>query len=208
MVSIQAKRSIMLCFSDKTSIDGHRVRFVLAEKGIQHEVELIDPDNPPEDLVAINPYYALPTLIDRDLVLYDPQVIIEYLDERFPHPPLMPVDPISRAKARLAIQRILIDTYSYLPDLADGSDRKASRAKKGLRDSLIASTELFAYKPYFMSDDFSVMDATMAPLLWRLPYFGIELPAQSKVIEEYGERIFSRAGFQESLTEEEREMRD
>lgn len=208
MVSIQAKRSIMLCFSDKTSIDGHRVRFVLAEKGIQHEVELIDANNPPEDLVAINPYYSLPTLIDRDLVLYDPQVIIEYLDERFPHPPLMPVDPISRAKARLTIQRILIDTYVYLADLADGSDRKVSKAKKGLRDSLIASTELFAYKPYFMSDDFSVMDATMAPLLWRLPYFGIDLPSQCKVIEEYGERIFSRPGFQESLTEEEREMRD
>lgn len=208
MVSILAKRSIMICFSDNTSIDGHRVRFVLAEKGIQYEVELIDPSNPPEELLTINPYYSLPTLVDRELVLYDPQVIIEYLDERFPHPPLMPVDPISRAKARLAIQRILTDTYVYLPDLADSSERKVFKARKGLRDALVASTELFAYKPFFLSDEFSIMDATIAPLLWRLPFYGIDLPPQSRAIEEYAARIFARPGFRLSLTEEEREMRN
>jgi RNA polymerase-associated protein len=207
MVSIATKRSVMICFSEPTAIDGHRVRFVLAEKGIQHEIELIDAANPPEELLALNPYFSLPTLLDRDLVLYDPQVIIEYLDERFPHPPLMPVDPVSRAHARLTVQRIISDLYCFIPELEDSSDRKASKARKGLRDVLTSSVELFTLKRFFLQDEFSVMDATIAPLLWRLPSYGVELPPQARPIEEYAARIFSRPGFQASLTEDERELR-
>lgn len=207
MVSIATKRSVMICFSESTSINGHRVRFVLAEKGIQHEVELVDGANPPEELLELNPYFSLPTLLDRDLVLYDPQVIIEYLDERFPHPPLMPVDPVARAHARITVQRIISDLYCFVPELEDSTERKAAKARKGLRDLLVSSIELFTLKRFFLQDEFSVMDATIAPLLWRLPMYGIELPAQARGIDEYAAQIFARPGFQASLTEDEREMR-
>lgn len=207
MAAVTGKRSVMTLFTGPTCIHSHRVRIVLGEKGIGVDVEMTSEEAPSEDLLALNPYGSVPTLIDRDLVLYDPQVMIEYLDERFPHPPLMPVDPVSRAQCRLAVCRILSDLYVFVDDLEHGSDRKISKAKKGLKEALISSADVFASRKFFLSDDFTVMDATIAPLLWRLPKYGIDLPVEGAVIEEYADRVFAREAFQESLSEAEKEIR-
>jgi RNA polymerase-associated protein len=206
MAVIANRRSVMTLFSDATCPQSHRVRMVLAEKGITVEIVNIDTDNLPEDLIDLNPYQSVPTLIDRELVLYDPQVVTEYLDERFPHPPLMPVDPVSRARSRLALYRIDKDWYSLLKELESGNEKAVSKARKALRDSLTSSDEVFGAKPFFLSDDFSLVDATIAPILWRLKHYGIELPAQAKSVTAYAERIFARETFAASLTEEEKEM--
>jgi RNA polymerase-associated protein len=206
MAVIANRRSVMTLFSNAGCPHSHRVRIVLAEKGITVEIVNIDPDNLPEDLIDLNPYQSVPTLIDRELVLYDPQVITEYLDERFPHPPLMPVDPVSRARSRLALYRIQKDWYSLLGDLESGAEKTASKARKTLRDSLASSAEVFAAKPFFLSDDFSLVDATIAPVLWRLKHYRIELPSQASPVMDYAERLFERESFQTSLTEAEREM--
>jgi RNA polymerase-associated protein len=206
MAVIANRRSVMTLFSDASCPQSHRVRMVLAEKGITVEIINIDPGNPPEDLIDLNPYQSVPTLIDRELVLYDPQVITEYLDERFPHPPLMPVDPVSRARSRLALYRIQKDWYSLLDDIESSNDKAAAKARKTLRDSLASSAEVFGAKPYFLSDEFSLVDATIAPILWRLKHYNIELPAQAKAVMDYAERLFKRESFQASLTEAEKEM--
>lgn len=206
MAVIANRRSVMTLFSNASCPHSHRVRMVLAEKGMSVEIVNIDPDNLPEDLIDLSPYQSVPTLIDRELVLYDPQVITEYLDERFPHPPLMPVDPVSRARSRLALYRIQKDWYSLLGDLESGTEKTASKARKTLRDSLASSAEVFAAKPFFLSDDFSLVDATIAPVLWRLKHYRIELPAQARPVLEYAERLFERESFQTSLSEAEREM--
>lgn len=185
----------------------HRTRIVLAEKDITCETVDVDLNKLPEDLAELNPYNTVPTLIDRDLVLYDSRIIIEYLDERFPHPPLMPVDPVSRAKTRIALMRIEQDWYPLVNDILTKSEKLVTKARKELRESLIASTEVFKAKTYFLSEDFSLVDATIAPILWRLPVLGIELPKEAKPVLTYAERIFKRKTFVESLTETEREMR-
>lgn len=149
----------------------------------------------------------MPTLVDRDIALYGTQVIMEYLDERYPHPPLMPVDPVARATVRLALYRIERDWYSLVDDLESGSEKIASKARKILRDSLISSADVFAAKPYFLSDELSLVDCTVMPILWRLPRWGIDLPAQAKAIDAYAKRMFARPSFKLSLTEAEREMR-
>ncbi|MGD2075074.1 MAG: glutathione S-transferase N-terminal domain-containing protein [Gammaproteobacteria bacterium] len=207
MAVIANRRSVMTLFSDSACAQSHRVRMVLAEKGITVEIVNVDPDNLPEDLIDLNPYQSVPTLVDRELVLYDPQVIMEYLDERFPHPPLMPVDPVSRARSRLALYRIEKDWYSLLGEF-DKGEKAAAKARKTLRDSLAASAEVFSAKPFFLSDEFSLVDATIAPVLWRLDYYRIELPAQARPVLQYAERLFKRESFRASLTEAEREMRD
>jgi len=207
MAVIANRRSVMTLFSDSSCPQSHRVRMVLAEKGITVEIVNIDPDNLPEDLIDLNPYQSVPTLIDRELVLYDPQVIMEYLDERFPHPPLMPVDPVSRARSRLALYRIEKDWYSLLDEMNKG-EKAATKARKALRDSLAASAEVFSAKPFFLSDEFSLVDATIVPILWRLKHYRIELPAQAKPVLQYAERIFARDSFRASLTEAERDMQD
>jgi len=207
MAVIANRRSVMTLFSDSSCPQSHRVRMVLAEKGITVEIVNIDPDNLPEDLIDLNPYQSVPTLIDRELVLYDPQVIMEYLDERFPHPPLMPVDPVSRARSRLALYRIEKDWYSLLDEMNKG-EKAATKARKALRDSLAASAEVFSAKPFFLSDEFSLVDATIVPILWRLKHYRIELPAQARPVLQYAERIFARDSFRASLTEAEREMQD
>lgn len=201
------RRSVMMLYSAAESIHCHRVRIVLAEKDITVDIENIDPDNKPEDLLHLNPYNSIPTLIDRDLVLYDSRVISEYLDERFPHPPLMPVDPVSRANSRLALFRIESDWYSLLPELECGDSKRVAKAAKILQDSMIASADVFAVKPYFLSDEFTLVDATLAPLLWRLKLYGVDLPTEAKPVIDYAERLFEREGFQLSLTELERDMR-
>lgn len=192
-------------FSDPQCIHSHRVRLMLAEKGIQVEIESCDPDNKPADLLQLNPNNSLPTLIDRDLVLYDARVIIEYLDERYPHPPFMPIDPVSRARTRLALYRIESDWYSFLPTL-ETKGAAADTARHQLTESLAASSDVFAAMPYFLSEEFSILDATLAPLLWRLNHYGIALPAAAAPVSDYCNRVFERAGFQSSLTDPEREL--
>jgi len=207
MSLIANRRSVMTLFSEATCPYSHRTRMVLAEKGITVDIINLGEEHKPEDLAELNPYGTVPTLVDRDLVIYDSRLIMEYLDERFPHPPLMPVDPVSRAKSRLALYHIDRDWYSLIGDLKK-NDKQATKARKELRDSICSSAEVFAAKPFFLSDDFSLVDCCVAPILWRLPYFGIELPPQARDVQKYADRIFARESFQASLSEKEREMRD
>ncbi len=208
MAVIANRRSVMTLFSRPTDIHSHRTRLVLAEKNINIEIANVPGPELPEDLMDLNPYHTVPTLVDRDLVLYDSRVIIEYLDERFPHPPLMPVDPVMRAQFRLALFRIETDWYSIAEEANDTSDgRLNSKSRKLLRESIMQSAELFSARDYFLSDEFSLVDASIAPILWRLPVYGIELGSQAEAIEEYMKRVFARRSFQQSLTELEQEMR-
>lgn len=207
MTVIANRRSVMTLFSRPTDIHSHRARLVLAEKNINIEITSILGNELPEDLMDLNPYHTVPTLIDRDLTLYDSRVIIEYLDERFPHPPLMPVDPVTRAQFRLALFRIESDWYS-LAEEADVTDGKlSSKSKKMLRESILQSAELFAARPYFLSEEFSLVDCSIAPILWRLPVYGIDLGDEFEAIDAYMQRVFARRSFQQSLTELEQEMR-
>ena len=208
MAVIANRRSVMTLFSKPTCIHSHRTRLVLAEKNINIEIVSVDGPDLPEDLMDLNPYHTVPTLVDRDLVLYDSRVIIEYLDERFPHQPLMPVDPVTRAQFRLALFRIETDWYELAEQFdADGERKLATKSRKMLRESILASVELFAAKQYFLADEFSLVDCSIAPILWRLPVYGIDLGSQSAPIEAYMKRVFERRSFQESLTELEQEMR-
>jgi len=208
-MGVVAKRSSMTFYSDASDHYSHRVRIVLAEKGVAVEIHDVDPDNKPEDLASLNPYNSLPTLVDRDLVLYDANVMMEYLDERFPHPPLLPVYPVARAQSRLWINRIEKDWAELIKTIQWGADKDAEAARKELTESLTAIAPIFAEMPYFMSEDFSLVDCCVAPILWRLPVLGIELPEkQCKPLLSYMERLFERESFQASLSEAEREMRD
>ena len=203
-----SRRAAMTLYSNPSSIQSHRARIVLAEKGIVIDIVNVQGSDLPEDLLDLNPYHTTPTLLDRDLVLYDARVIMEYLDERFPHPPLMPVDPVTRAQFRLALFRIDHDWYSLAAEIVGGLERKpTTRAVKALEESILSSVEIFAAKKFFLSDEFSLVDATIAPILWRLPIFGIKLPAQARPIQRYMDEVFSRPSFQTSLTEFERELR-
>jgi RNA polymerase-associated protein len=206
MAVIANRRSVMTLFSVDTDAYSHRVRIVLAEKGINVDIVDVDPDDRPEDLIDLNPYGSVPTLVDRDLVLYNSQVIMEYLDERFPHPPLMPVDPVSRARNRLMLFRIERDLYGQYDIIMQGTDKAATKARKELRDSLMAISPAFQQKPFFLSDDFTLVDCALAPLLWRLPRIAVELPKQAAPLKQYSERLFARDSFRASLTEAEREM--
>jgi RNA polymerase-associated protein len=197
----------MVLYSDTISPIGHAVRIVLAEKDINVDVNYVTGNNLPEEIIEINPYNTVLTLIDRDLVLYDAQIIMEYLDERFPHPPLMPVDPVTRASNRQIRYRVLRDLYSCVDDITSDNDISAANAKKNLRDNLTAIAAVFAQKPYFMSDEYTLVDCCMAPLLWRLEYFGIKLPASAKPLLKYADRLFEREPFKISLSDQERELR-
>ncbi|HHJ40245.1 MAG: stringent starvation protein A [Methylothermaceae bacteria B42] len=184
----------------------HQVRVVWFEKGIQADIEYIDPANPPEDVIDLNPYGDTPTLIDRELVLFDPKIIMEFLDERFPHPPLHPMEPVARARARMLISRIERDWFSLLNEIEASVDKKAAKVRKLLRERLIAASPIFASKPYFLSEEFSLVDCALAPLMWRLSKIGIELPREAQAIQAYANRIFARDGFQRSLSDIELEM--
>ncbi len=200
-------RSVMTLFSAPDSVYSHRARIVLAEKDIQAEIRTLEGAHESEDLQALNPYGSLPTLVDRDLALYDSRVIVEYLDERFPHPPMMPVDPVSRAHARLALYRVETDWYGLLDELESGDKGRRGKARTALRDSIAAAADVFAARPFFLSDEFSMADAWIAPVLWRLRKWDIRLPREASAVEGYAERIFAREGFRRSLTEAERSLR-
>ena len=206
MAVVANKKSVMTLFSSASDLYSHRVRIVLAEKGINFEVVEVDPANPPEDLMDLNPYGIVPTLVDRDLVLYDAQVIMEYLDERFPHPPLMPVDPVSRAQSRMTLRRIQRDWDSCVDKLEQGENK--AKVAKELCDSLVVISPIFEQKPFFLSDDLSLLDCAVAPILWRLPVYGIEIPLAAKPLINYAERLFELDSFRASLTEQERDIRE
>jgi len=207
MVSVANRRSVMVLYSDAVSPVGHSVRIVLAEKDINVEINYINDEQRPEELNDLNPYNTVLTLIDRDLVLYDAQIIMEYLDERFPHPPLMPVDPVSRASNRQLRFRVFNDLYSLLEDIEGEDENAAANARKSMRDHLTAVAPIFAQKSYFMSDEYSLIDCLMAPLLWRLDSYGVKLPTSARILDKYAESLFERDAFQSSLSEPEREIR-
>lgn len=205
-MAIIARRTVMSLFSDTDDIYSHQVRIVLAEKGVNVEIHTIDTEDVPANLLDVNPYGSTPTLVDRDLVLYHPHIIMEYLDDRFPFPGLLPVSPVSRAEARKMMYRIENDWYSLLKLILRGQPKDAIRARKQLLDSLLAIEPVFADKPYFLSEDFSLLDCCVAPLLWRLSQMKIELPHTATAIDDYMRRVFARESFQTSLTEIEREL--
>ncbi|WP_299797520.1 stringent starvation protein SspA [uncultured Shewanella sp.] len=200
------KRSIMTLYSGADDLYSHQVRIVLAEKGVTVDVLQVDPSEMPEDLIELNPYNTVPTLVDRELVLYNSRIIMEYLDERFPHPPLMPVYPVSRGRTRLMMNRIETDWYTLVDRIRSGD--RADAARKELQESLTAIAPVFSEMPYFMSEEFGLADCYLGPLLWRLPVLGIELDMRTaKEVKAYMTRLFDRESFKASLTEAEREMR-
>ncbi len=206
MANLNTRKSVMTLFSSPTCAMSHSARLVMIEKSVTADIEFYDPNDPPEDLLELNPTGVSPTLIERDLVLYDARIIMEYLDERYPHPPLHQMDPVSRANARMLIKRIDQDWYALLDEILNSGEKKSARAKKMLKESLLSAIPVFAARPYFMSDEFSLIDCALAPLLWRLPSLGIDLPSQADPIKAYAERLFEREAFQASLSNAEREM--
>jgi len=208
-MGVVAKRSSMTFFSDGDDHYSHRVRIVLAEKAVTVDIIDVDSFNKPSELADVNPYNELPALVDRDLVLYEPNVMMEYLDERFPHPPLLPVYPVARAESRLYMYRIQRDWAALADFILTSKDQAAiEKAQKELRESLINVAPIFQEKPYFMSDDFTIVDCCLAPILWRLPILGVEISKeQAEPLFDYMDLIFDRESFKESLSEAEQEMR-
>ena len=208
MAFLGSRRSLMTLYTNKLCPSCHRVRVVLSEKGISADMVEVDPNHPQEDLYELNPYGTVPMLVDRDLVLYESSVILEYLEERFPHPPLMPVYPVSRARSRLMMLRIDRDWYTLAVKIIKGNEAEQKAARRELYDSLLSVAPVFAENPFFLSEEFSLVDCSLAALLWRLPALGIELPkVEAKPIIDYANRLFKRESFVASLSDAEREMR-
>ena len=208
-MGVVTKRSSMIFFSDPQSHYSHRVRIVLAEKGVAVEIIDVDPDNMPEEIADHNPYNSLPTLVDRELALYEPNIMMEYLDERFPHPPLLPVYPVARAQSRLLMHRIQKDWCGCVDTILDGSASAAEieGARKELRESLTATAPIFDEKPFFLNDEFTIVDCLVAPVLWRLGMMKVELKDKaSHSLQKYKDRLFARESFQTSLSDLELEM--
>src|SRR3990167_5056073 len=201
-MAVITKRTVMSLYSDSDDIYSHQVSIVLAEKGVNVDVISVKKEALPDELLAINPYGTVPTLLDRELVLYEARIIMEYLDERFPHPPLLPVYPVARAETRKMLFRIDCDWYALMDQIQCGINVEENR--QTMLDSLVGLEPIFADKEYFLSEDFSLLDCAIAPLLWRLPALGVEIPAESVALNIYMQRVFERASFQASLTEWER----
>jgi len=202
---------MMALYSSENCLNCHRVRFVLAEKGINVEIIHVEQDRAATaDLADLNPYGETPTLVDRDMVLYGTWVVAEYLDERYPHPPLMPVDPVSRSRLRLAMYRMHRDWIEAGEIIeTSGGEKKVANARQQLRDSLIASDDLFGLTPFLLNDELSLVDCALTPLLWRLPSYDIDLDKRSAPnLNKYMDRMFRRDSFQRSLTEVERLLRE
>jgi RNA polymerase-associated protein len=206
MVQSARSRTALTLYTTVDGIQCHRTRLVLAAKGVTYERVLVDPAKPPEDLLDLNPYGTTPTLVDRDLTLYDTAVVCEYLDERYPHPPLMPIDPLSRARLRLAAVRIELDWLPEIEAIRAGG-RPADAARKRLREHLLASLPLFKASKFFLNPEMSLVDCLVAPVVWRLPWLGVDLGREGKPILDYGERLFASQGYARSLTAEEKAMR-
>ncbi len=208
MTTTTRMRNALTLFSAADDVQCHRVRLVLAAKGVSYDYFQVDPNDPPEDLIDLNPYHSVPTLVERDMVLYPATVICEYLDERYPHPPLMPVDPLSRARLRLAMLRIEAEWIPQVSAIQSGTKAQADAARKRLRELLAASVPLFKATKFFVNPEMSLADCAMAPIIWRLDSLGVGLPKDGQVIEDYGNRIFRNPGFVRSLTDQEKRLRD
>ena len=210
-MSFATKRASMTLFSDPRDHYSHRVRMVLCEKGVSVDVVDVDPLQIPENLSEVNAYGTLPTLLDRELVLYKSTVIMEYLDERFPHPPLLPVYPVARAQCRLLMHRIELDWSKRVDVLMAGRGRETAmdKARKELRESLTAIAPVFADRSFFMNDELTLVDCFVAPILWRLNALDLKMSArQLKPMQRYMNDMVERDTFQESLTEPEVDMRE
>ena len=208
MVTSIRLRNTLSLFSARDCVVCHRVRLVLAAKGVTYDLIFVDPGNPPEDLVDLNPYNSLPTLVERDLVLYSAGVISEYLDERYPHPTLMPVDPLSRARIRLAMQRIEQDWVPQVQTIQSGTKSQAEASRKRMKELLMQSLPLFKASKFFLNPEMSLADCALAPIIWRLPSLGVDLSRDLKIVDDYGMRIFRNPGFKRSLTPEEKVLRE
>ena len=204
-MAIVTKRTVMSLFSAPDDVYSHQVRIVLAEKGVNVEIVHVKKDEESKDLIAVNPYATAPTLIDRELVLYEARIIMEYLDERFPHPPLLPVYPVARAESRKMMHRIEYDWYSLFHCMQ--KNENIAEARERLEASLTALEPIFSDKPYFLSEEFSLLDCVLAPLFRRLPQLGININDECKGIHAYMQRVFKRDAFQASLTDIERQLR-
>ena len=197
----------MILYSGTSCPFSQRCRIVLYEKGMDFEIKDIDLHEKPEVIAAMNPYNQVPILVERDLTLYESNIINEYIDERFPHPQLMPADPVMRARARLMLFNMERDLFSLLPDIVGGTPKVAEKARTIIRDSLTQIAPLFAKQKHLLGDDYSMLDVALAPLLWRLDYLGITLPKQGVPLLKYAERIFARPAFIDALTPVEKAMR-
>ena len=197
----------MTLYSGTTCPFSHRCRFVLYEKGMDFQVIDVDMYNKPEDIAVMNPYNRLPVLVERDLVLYESNIINEYIDERFPHPQLMPPDPLMRARARLMLFNMEVELFSHVDAIESGRDKQVEKARTAIADRLVELTPIFTRTKYMMGEEFSMADVAIAPLLWRLELYGIKLGKQAAPLMKYAERIFSRPAFIEALTSSEKVMR-
>ena len=207
MTTPATRKPIMTLYSGSMDPYSHRTRIVLYEKDVECQIVEVDITKKPRELADLNPYNQVPTMVDRDLVLYESNIINEYLDERLPHPPLMPVDPVSRARARLMLLRFDRDWYSLLPEVT-GSDKKAAqRARHVIRDGLSVISPIFKEQSYMLGEEFGLVDCALAPILWRLDHYGIDLPRQAKSILDYADRLFARKAFKLSLTDAEKDLR-
>ena len=198
---------MMTLYSGTTDPYSHRCRIVLFEKGMDFQVIDVDLANKPEDLAVINPHNTVPVLVERDLVLEQANIINEYIDERFPHPQLIPADPVMRARARLFLHNFEEQLFNHIKDLESDNQKAADKARATIRDNLTQIVPLFSKQEYILGDDFSMLDVAIAPLLWRLGHYGIELPKQAAPLLKYAERIFSRPAYIEAMTPSEKAMR-
>ena len=198
---------MMTLYSGTTCPFSQRCRNVLYEKGMDFQIVDVDLHNKPEDLAVMNPYNQVPVLVERDLILYESNIINEYIDDRFPHPQLMPADPVMRARARLFLFRFENEMFSHVETLEKGNQRSVDKARAAIRDNLAQIAPVFAKQKYMLGDEFSMLDVAIVPLLWRLDYYDIQLPKQAAPLMKYAERLFSRPAFIDSLTASEKVMR-
>ncbi len=194
------RRAVMSLFCEPDEVVGHALRIVLAEKDITVEIEYLEESEMPDDLKALNPYGTLPLLVDRELVIYDGQIALEYLDERFPHPPMMPVDPVQRVINRQLRLRIERDLYPLVETIQGDDEVAAAAARKAMRDNLTAIAPAFEQTPFFMSEEYTLADAALAPVLWRLKGLGVKLPPSARPLIKYAINLFKREAFKASLS--------
>ena len=198
---------MMVLYSGTTCPFSQRCRFVLFEKGMDFEIRDVDLFNKPEDINVMNPYGQVPILVERDLVLYESNIINEYIDERFPHPQLMPADPVMRARARLFLHRFEKELFVHIDAFESGNQKQSDKARGLVRDALMQIAPVFTKHKHMLGEDYSMLDVAITPLLWRLDYYGIQMPKQAAPLMKYSERLFARPAFSEALTSAERGMR-
>ncbi|MDE0798820.1 MAG: glutathione S-transferase N-terminal domain-containing protein [Nitrosomonadaceae bacterium] len=198
---------MMTLYSATTCPFSHRCRIVLFEKGMDFQIIDVDMDNKPEDLAVMSPYGRVPVLVERELILYESNIINEYVDDRFPHPQLMPADPVMRARARLFLYRFEQELFCHIDALENGTPKVAEKARAAIRDNLTVISPVFAKQKFMLGDDFSMLDVAISPLLWRLEHYGVNLPKQAAPLLKFAERLFSRPAFIDALTASEKAMR-